>query len=40
MSSTNQNVRSHGEHLFSLLEEVVMAENHGTMNPLIMPVTN
>lgn len=29
-----------GERLFSQLEEVVMSENNGTLNGLIMPVTN
>jgi len=40
LSSTNAGVRQHGEHLFVLLEDVVMAENNGTANPLIMPLSN
>lgn len=33
-------VRSHGDHLFNRFEDVVMSENNGSANALIMPLTN
>lgn len=40
LSSTNPGVRAGGDRLFSGLEEVVMSESGGSVNGLIMPVTN
>jgi len=38
MTSTNHTVRSHGDRLFDLLEEVVVTESRGNTNALLQPI--